>query len=114
MNSLGYDYATKPIVLVAGDIQFIELLQSGFVALAYTVAPEFGLLADAPVLAMVFETTEKARKCFEHFIDWNESSGKGDAVRLSFVELEDGGYALCTSQDIKRLADRVLAVARYD
>lgn len=108
MELPGYDYSTKPLVLVGGDIQFIQLLQDGFLAVGYGVVPEFGLLINAPALWIMFDTTEAARKCFTHFIRWNGASGDGDAVRISFVEFDDGGYGMCTSQDIEKLLNRVV------
>jgi hypothetical protein len=108
MELQGYDYAAKPLVLVGGDMGFIQLLQDGFLAVGYDTVPEFGLLVNPPLLTIMFDTTEAARECFAHFIRWGGASGDGDAVRISFVELDDGGYGMCTSQDMEKLLNRVV------
>jgi hypothetical protein len=108
MELQGYDYAAKPSLLVVGDIRVIQLLQDSFLAVAYGTEPVFGLLINAPALWLLFDKTEAARECFEHFISWSGGSGDGDAVRISFVEFDDGGYGMCTSQDVERLLNKAV------
>lgn len=106
MVPFGYDYGTKPIVLVPGDTEFIDLLNRGFLALGYGIVPEFGLLVDAPLLLMGFKNVTIARECFSKFAEWSGEDGDGDAVRISFVEFNDGEFGMCVSQDIERLLKR--------
>jgi hypothetical protein len=108
MELQGYDYAAKPRVLVGGDIRVIQLLRDSFLAVGYGIEPEFGLLINAPALWLMFDKTETARECFEHFTRWSGASSDGDAVRISFVEFDDGGYGMCTSQDVERLLSRTV------
>jgi hypothetical protein len=103
MIPFGYDYGAKPIVLVPGDTEFIDLLNRGFLALGYGVVPEFGLLVDAPLLLMGFKNETLARECFSHFVEWSGEDKDGDAVRISFVEFSDGEFGMCLSQDMDRL-----------
>src|SRR5215216_2911664 len=98
MVTSGYDYGTKPIVVVIGDTEFPDLLIRGdFAAVGYDLVEHFGLLVNAPRLTMVFRDVALARECFLRFKEWGGASEDGDAVRISFVDLEDGGYAMCTS-----------------
>jgi hypothetical protein len=106
MVPFGYDYGTKPIVLVPGDTEFIDLLNRGFLAIGYGVVPEFGLLVDAPLLLMGFKNETIARQCFSHFVEWSGEDSDGDAVRISFVEFNNGEFGMCVSQDIERLLKR--------
>ena len=104
MTTIGYDYGTKPIILIVGDAEFPNLLVRGdFTAVGYDVVEHFGLLVNAPRLTMIFQDVGIARECFLRFKAWGGPSEDGDAVRISFVELDEGGYAMCTSQDVDRL-----------
>jgi hypothetical protein len=98
----GFDYGCKPILIVPGDFDFINLLNEGFLALGYGDIPEYGLLIDVPLLVMLFENEDVARECFLHFKSW----GSGDAIRISFVELNNGGFLMCTSQDMNHLLEQ--------
>jgi len=109
MYTFGYDYGIKPIMMIVGDTEFASFLGSDeFVALAYDQVPEFGLLVNPPRLSLVFSNGEAARKCFAHFKNWSGESGDGDAVRISFVEFNDGGYGICISQEVDRLTNRMV------
>lgn len=108
MRIEGYDYAIRPIILILGDTKFVELLNQGFLALGYGTIPEFGLLVNAPCLTMMFETDDIATECFRHFLSWKGDSNDADALQISFVEFEDGGYGMCSSQNIDRLIERMI------
>ena len=109
MVPFGYDYGTKPIVLLPGDTEFLDLLNRGFLALGYGIVPEFGLLVDTPLLLMGFKNGTIARECFSHFMEWSGDTGDGDAVRISFVEFNDGEFGMCVSQDMERLLKRSIS-----
>ncbi|MGC2236789.1 MAG: hypothetical protein WA584_11550 [Pyrinomonadaceae bacterium] len=100
--TFGFDYGCKPILIVPGDFDFINLLNDGFLALGYGDIPEYGLLIDVPLLVMLFENEDVARECFLHFKSW----GSGDAIRISFIELNNGGFLMCTSQDMNHLLEQ--------
>jgi hypothetical protein len=51
----GYDYGTKPKVMVVADIEFPEILRNSFMALGYGQVPQFGDLANVPLLMMLFK-----------------------------------------------------------
>jgi hypothetical protein len=78
------------------------------VALGYTRLPSFGLLVDAPVLAMIFDVEESARECFTHFTGWAKGSESGDAVGIGFVEFENNDYGMCIYQDYEMLLGRTI------
>jgi hypothetical protein len=107
-RAVGYDYGTKPKVMVMGDMEFPSLLGDSYLALAYAVEPQFGALVDAPMLVMVFENEAAGRACFARFGGWCEASGSGDAVALGFVEVDDAEYVMCIYPDHERLVQRAL------
>jgi hypothetical protein len=72
---IGYDYGTKPRVMVMGDLEFLTLLGDSFLALACAVEPQFGALLNAPMLVLVFENESGGRVCFARFKGWCEGSG---------------------------------------
>jgi hypothetical protein len=109
MLRFGYDYGIRPMAIVVGDTEFLRFLGSReFVALAYDQITEFGLLINPPRLTLVFSNTEVARECFRHFNEWSGDSSDGDAVRISFIEFNDGGYGICISQEVNRLIGRMI------
>jgi hypothetical protein len=77
-------------------------------ALGYGVLPSFGLLIKPPVLYYLFDDESSARECFTIFKRWVDHSNDGDAVSLTFIEFDDGAYALVTAPDLDRLIDRTL------
>lgn len=109
MQPFGYDFGTRPKVMVVGDGEFPSLLRRGLVALGYGKVPQFGVLVNIPLLNLGFKDEAIGRECFEHFKRWNSDSRDGDAVRLSFIEFETGEYGLCISQDQERLIHRYLS-----
>ena len=105
----GYDYGTRPITLVVGDTEFPNFLTSEqFVALIYDQVPDFGLLVNPPRLTMVFKDIKVGRKCFVLFKKWAGDTEDGDAIRISFIDLRDGSYGMCISQDVERLIKRMV------
>ncbi len=107
-RAVGYDYGTKPRMMVVGDMEFPSLLGDNLLALAYAVEPQFGALVDAPMLVMVFESEATGRECFRHFKGWCEASGSGDAVALGFVELGTTEYVMCLYPEHERLVQRII------
>lgn len=76
----GFDYGIKPSIVVLGDMQFHELLQSGLQALGYGELPQFGVQIDAPFVAFAFSGEEIAQESFKRLRDWIEGSdGDEDA-----------------------------------
>jgi hypothetical protein len=92
---VGYDYGTKPKMMIVGDVEFPSLLGDKFLALAYAVEPQFRALVNAAMLVLVFENEAAGRECFDRFKAWCEASGSGDAVALGFVELSSDEYVMC-------------------
>ena len=95
----GYDYGTKPKVMVVADIEFPDILRTSFMALGYGQVPIFGDLANVPLLMMLFKDLEGGDKCFSHFNAWCNTSEGGDAVGVGFIEFNSGEYGICIYQE---------------
>lgn len=108
-KNLGFDYGIRPHFIVVGDMEFPSLIEkAGFHGLAYLHVPQFGLLVNPPSVALLFENKDSGRECFMHFKHWADGSDDGDAVGVSFVEFDDGTYAVCIYQEEKRLIARCI------
>ena len=108
-NAFGYDYGTKPKVMVVADIEFSEKLRNGCIGLGYGQVPHFGDLSNIPLLTMLFKDLESGDKCFSHFNDWCTASGDGDAVGIGFVEFDGGGYGICVYPEHEQLVERCIS-----
>jgi hypothetical protein len=108
-NVFGYDYGTKPKVMVVADMEFPEMLRNSFMALGYGQVPQFGDLVNVPFLMMLFKDLENGDKCFSHFNTWCNASGDGDAVGVGFVEFDGGGYGMCIYQEHEHLVERCIS-----
>ena len=111
---VGYDYGTKPKVMIVGDVEFPSLLGDKFLALAYAVEPQFRALVNAAMLVLVFENEATGRKCFARSKGWCEASGSGDAVALGFVELGSDEYVMCVYPEHERLLPAGLELNALD
>jgi len=105
----GYDYGTRPKVMVVGDGEFPNLLRQSLTALGYGTVPHFDVLVDAPLLAMMFDDEHVGNECFAHFKRWTGDSHDGDAVGIGFIEFENGEYGMCVFQERERLISRCLS-----
>ena len=105
----GYDYGTKPKVIVVGDGEFPHLLRRSLTALGYGTVPHFSVLVDAPLLVMMFDDERVGLECFVHFKRWANESRDGDVVGISFIEFENGQYGMCVFQERERLISRCLS-----
>ena len=73
-HAVGYDYGTKPRVMVLGDMEFSSLLDDSLLAIGYAVESQFGAMVDAPMLVLIFENESAGRACFARFHGWCEGS----------------------------------------
>lgn len=107
---LGFDYGIRPNFMIFGDLEFTNLIHEGKVlGVAYGVLPYFGLLIEPPLVSLMFDDIEKGKECFRHFKKWTEGSDNdGDAVALSFIETDDGGYTFCIYPEYEKLINRCL------
>jgi len=108
-NLFGYDYGTKPQVVIVGDMEFRDILRSSFIALAYGQIPKFRALKNCPLLMMVFEDEDSGHKCFAHFNSWCNASGDGDAVGVGFIEFDSGEYGICIFQDHESIVKQYIS-----
>lgn len=111
---IGCDYGVKPRVIIMGNIEFLEMLRSSLLALGYGRLPTFKLLVNAPFLGMAFNDDEVARRCFSIFKSWADASEDGDALSLSFIELEDGENGFCVYPETDRLVRRMVPERQRD
>jgi len=103
----GFDFGLKPTVMVLGDMECAVLEHGGNPkAMGYGRLPEFGLLPAPPFAAVLFENVDKGTEFFRHLKGWSEASGDSDAVSLSFIEPDQGGYVVCVYPDLTLLTDR--------
>lgn len=108
-NAFGYDYGTKPQVVVVADMEFPEILRRSFIALAYVQVPQFGSLINSPLLMMVFKDEDSGHKCFTHFNSWCNATGDGDVIGVGFVEFDSGEYGMCIYQDHESLVKQYVS-----
>lgn len=108
---IGYDYGIKPNIMVVGDVEYINLINKGVpIAMGYGRLPSYKSLANPLFACLMFENEEKGIECFQRFKNWGKPSGDGDvdgdAVALSFIEHENGGYTVCIYPETDRLLNR--------
>lgn len=104
----GYDYGIRPTVAALGDFDFVDAWdKAGYYANAYGFWDHHGVIVNPPFVCMLFENEEKGRILFEkHFKKWESGSDDGDAVGLTFVEWNDGGYSMIVYPEIEHLIQR--------
>lgn len=106
---IGFDYGIKPGFLAVGDAEYPNLLfQADPCAMGYGRIPHFGLLHQPPFVCIIFNNREKGIECCKHFHRWAELSQDGDAVSLSFIDKNEGGYVVCIYPEFNRLIDRCI------
>jgi hypothetical protein len=98
----GFDFGIEIRAMLIADMSFIDLLkQADIVACAYGTAPENPLETPLPEISLVGVNREPLVKVFAEFGRW-ASSGDGDAVELTFIFLQDGGYLLLIERERTR------------
>jgi len=70
--SLCHNKRTKSKVMIVGDGEFPSLLNRSFMALGYGQVPQFGILVNAPLLAMRFNNEHIGRECFTKVVRFSE------------------------------------------
>ena len=111
-NKHGYDYAFLPISLAIGSLDFAKLLtEANIIAVAYGLDYSDIIGVRIPTITLVGRNSGPLRKVFQQFAKWSESSD-GDAVELTIVFKNDGGYLLGLSPDSQRLKQRCLGFDR--
>jgi len=106
---IGFDYGIKPNIMVVGDVEYTSLIhEAAPVAIGYGKIPSFGLLVEPPLVCLIFEDEDKGKECFKHLKKWGEGSNNDDAVALSFIEENKGGYTICVYPDFNHLIDRCI------
>jgi hypothetical protein len=98
----GFDFGVEIRGMLIADMSFIDLLkQAEIIACAYGTAPETSLETPLPQISLVGFNGEPLAKAFAEFGRW-ASSGDGDAIELTFIFLQDGGYLLLIERERTR------------
>ena len=97
--TLGFDYGTKAILRIAEDHRCVQLLTDGLLGVTYDFGFSADLLAGAPALILLFRLLWQAEEVFQHFAEWREFTGSGDALGVTFIEHPDDSFTLCIFQE---------------
>ncbi|MHA4193414.1 hypothetical protein [Bacillus albus] len=105
---IGYEQGAKATVMIMGDMMFSsDLMEAGFLGIAYIKIPKHILEGNCVEIALVFEDKVKGKKAFSNLLSWVEGSNwDGDALEMDFVESKENGYTLCMYQNIDKLLGR--------
>ena len=106
---LGYDYGVPPRLGVMGDIEFPSLLARSLRAVGYGEVPQFGAMANVPILSLFLESDADARSLFDRFRTWSSEEFYARGVRFSFAEFADNTFGLCVVQDESALLRRLIS-----
>ena len=108
----GFDYGCPPNVMAVGGLDFPTLLTEARVdAVAYDTQHSPELNEDVPAITLVAQDGDPLAKAFSIFHEWTTSSDS-DAVELTFVLRDAGGYILGISPETSRLEQRCLGYDR--
>lgn len=111
LSGYGFDYGIGITATAIGSIEFNKnLVDAEIVAVAYgdDYSQELGLRV--PAIILVGRNEEPLRKAFEEFSNWAERTD-ADAIEVTIVFREDGGYRFCINPEVGALYKRVL---QYD
>ncbi|PEA54965.1 hypothetical protein CON64_09760 [Bacillus pseudomycoides] len=105
---IGYEQGVKATIMIMGDMMFSnDLMEAGFIGIAYAKLPKHILEGNCVEIALVFEDKVKGEKAFSNLLSWVEGSNwDGDALEMDFVESKENGYTLCMYPNIDRLIGR--------
>lgn len=106
----GIDYGIKPTMMLVGDLEYSTLISDHLDAIGY------GYISypDRPVISFCFDSSTAAKSCFGKFKRWMDEGNSEDALRITFVRIDEGEYALCITQDIDSIERRLLPAACKD
>lgn len=106
----GYDFGIPYEAMYVSDIEFNEnLIAAKIMGCSYGYLHYAPLGVLLPVVALIGLHTDPLKRAFDSFHRWAETSD-GDAIEMTMITKEDGGYLLGLSQNYKRFISR----ARYE
>lgn len=109
---LGVDFGCFPANAAVTFPEFSNHLgEASIVAVAYGSAWSEALGAEVPTMSLVAERAEPLREAFKIFAAWSDAAD-GDAVELTVVLKESGGFLLGISPEYGRLARRCVGFDR--
>lgn len=98
----GFDFGIESGAMVVSDISFIQLLQQAqIIGCAYRYAPNSSLDLPLREIDLVGRKREPLIEAFKILNDW-ASVTDGDAIELTFIFLNDGGYLLSIQREVTR------------
>ena len=107
----GFDYGVSVRHAALSPFELSKNLRDAeVIGVLYGLSYSTDLEQQLPTISLVGRREQPLREAFQVFSRWAESSN-GDAVDLTFVLLNKGGYKLCVGPEPKALFQRVL---RYD
>jgi hypothetical protein len=104
----GFDYGTKPRVMILGDFTFPQFISNKLLGVGYGFYPQYKEWLRIPMLALIFETEDEGKKAFEPLISWIDGSkGNTNAVEISIIEyIDDSKYGFGIAQNTDLLMAR--------
>ena len=109
---LGVDFGCFPANAALTFPEFTDHLgEASIVAVAYGSGWSEALRADIPSMSLVARRAEPLREAFKIFAAWSDAAD-GDAVELTVVLKESGGFLLGISPEYGRLARRCVGFDR--
>lgn len=103
----GYDFGLSGLTALVASPQFMEELRNAeVIACAYGWEYSTALQQDLPLISLGATNESPIKRAFDEFYRWQEES-HDDAVSLSFVFLNAGGYLVCISAHSESLSRRL-------
>ncbi|MDX8521885.1 hypothetical protein [Mesorhizobium dulcispinae] len=113
-DSKGFDFGTPAPYIGAFNLDWVDhLTRSEVVGCAYAWAEASTVRAAVPTISLVVRDGILAKKAFDEFERWAEKSDD-DAVELTVVFLQSGGYLLGLSPEPKRRLAKTAIPAIFD
>ena len=109
---LAFDYGCLPTAMAVANLDFPTLLTEAQVdAVAYGTRHSKELNEEVPAISLVAQHAAPLAKAFSIFQDWSISSDS-DAVELTFLLRDAGGYILVISPEPARMEQRCIGYNR--
>ena len=108
----GFEFGCLPFAMAVSSFEFPkQLSDASVVGVAYGSAPSKAVAAMLPNISLVVENPEPLAEAFRTFHAWADSTDP-DALELTIVFFDRGGYVLALGPEIERLTRRCLGYDR--
>jgi hypothetical protein len=109
---IGFDYGCLPRTMVLSSFDFVQnMSRAGVVGVAYGRRWSNAVGAQLPEITVIAEDPDRLRRAFEEFARW-ASQSDGDALEVTIIFRDAGGYILALSPNLVRLESRCLGFDR--